>query len=251
VNDLIVGFALAFGLVVTRLGGFIVVSPFPGPTTPTQTRIGLVLALALVLVPGPLPASFLGPKIVLAAVSELAAGAMMGLIFRIGMSAADVLGSALGQSMGLTMASIYDPVAASNVDPVSRLVTAAAMLLALAGGAHRTALGAVLESFHFLPLGASPDVVGIGNASLVWVEQSLECGLRLAVPAIAIAVVAQVGLGLVGRAAPALQAFGVAVPLTLVSGLFVLFDIATDIFAGLAVHLERLGPAFAVAFSGH
>lgn len=239
---LVVSLAIGFALVATRTAAFVFVSPFPGPSAPPTARVGLALALALAIAPslGPSRFSTLGGGAVLATFAEAATGATIGLIFRIGMSAADVLGSTIAHALGLNMASTYDPSANGHVDPLTRITTRVAMGVALAVGAHRVVLGAVLASFRVAPPGAFLDVSAAAPAALLWAQASLDCGVRLAMPAVTVALTVQLALGLATRAAPALQAFGVSLPLTLASGVLVLAEGSGDSLAGIASHLGAL-----------
>lgn len=242
IAELVTSLAIAFALVASRMAAFVLVSPFPGSSTPTQVRVGLTLLLAVVATPlvSAARAPAFGPGLVGAALAEMAVGAVIGFVFRVAMSAAEVLGAALAHALGLSFASSYDPIQATSTDALSRLVTSVAMLVAFAVGAHRVVLGAVIASYRAVPLGAGLDLDVASTAMLAWVERSLECGLGLAVPAMAVALVVQVALGLVARAAPALQIFSVGLAVSLGSGLLVMMAGAADSLAGLAAHMSDL-----------
>ncbi len=234
--------AIAFALALTRTAMFVVTSPFPGPAAPTQVRIGLALALAIACTPsaasGPMPA--FGLPLVVAALGEAMAGGAIGFVFRVGLSAADVLGSTLAHSMGLTFASSYDATQGTNSDSLTRIVTTLASLVMFATGAHRVVIGAVLSSQRIIPVGGMMDLGTFVPGMLSWVDSSIECGLGLALPAMAVSLVVQVALGLVARAAPSLQVFSVGLSLTLGSGLIVLLSGLRDDIGGLASHFGSL-----------
>lgn len=248
--DLVQSLAIGFALVVTRMAAFVFVSPWPGATATPTARVGLAITLGLAVGPIAPPASVgFGPALVLAALGDAATGATIGMVFRIGLSAADVLGTSLAQATGLTLASSYDPSAGTTVDPLSRLTTVIATSVALAVGAHRVVLGTLLASFRIAPPGAFVSVDGSASTMLAWTSTSIECGIRLAVPAIAVALAVQLAIGLATRAAPALQSFGVALPVTLASGLLVLLHGAGSTFAGLAAHLGSMTEVYGRALA--
>jgi flagellar biosynthetic protein FliR len=242
-RELVMSMAITFALVATRMAAFVAVSPFPGPAVPTNIRIGVALLLAMAATPlvmaGHTPA--IGLPLVVAAMGEAMTGAAIAFVFRVGMSASEVLGSTLAHAMGLTFASSYDPSQAANTDALSRIVTSAATLEAFAIGAHRVVIGVALGSLRVVPIGGAVDVATYAPGVLTWVARSIECGVGLAVPAMTVSVVVQVAIGLVARAAPSLQVFSVGLTVSLASGLVVLLSGMRDSLAGFAAHATDLG----------
>lgn len=244
--------AISFALVATRMAAFVVVSPFPGATVPTQVRIGLVLLLAATTCPTAVSGyTTLSPNLFLATAGEMITGVAIGFVFRVGMSAAEVLGASLAHATGLTMASSFDPSLGSTVDPLSRIVTMSATLVSFAIGAHRVVLGAVIASLRAVPIGTLPSANAFAPATFTWIARSIECGLGLALPAMTIALVIHLSLGLVARAAPSLQIFSVGLSLTLGSGLLVALAGMPDMLGGLAAHLGELGAVIDSMLSSH
>jgi len=238
-RELAVTMATTFALLATRMAVFAAVSPFPGQGVPGRIRVGfaLLLALAAMSVAPPGAHVELGPRLAVAAFGEVAAGAAIGLVFRVGLAAADVLGASVASAMGLTFAASYDPAQAASSDALTRLVTSAAMLVSLASGAHRVVIGAAVASTRVLPVGGALDIDVYGVGLIQWTARSMECGLGLALPAITVALVVQIALGLVARAAPSLQVFSVGLSVTLGSGFVVLLAGVRDMAAGIAAHV--------------
>jgi flagellar biosynthetic protein FliR len=249
--ELFIASAIAYALVATRMAAFVVTSPFPGPAAPAQVKIGLVLLLALAAAPV-VGASSVPPfdlRLVPAALAEITVGAAIGFVFRVGTSAADVLGASIAHAMGLSLASSYDPALGTTSDPMARLVTTAAMLAALAVGAHRIVIGAVVASLQAFPIGTAPDLGAVAPALLDWVARAVDCGVGLALPAITVSMAVQLALAMVARAAPSLQVFSVGLSLTLVSGLLVVLTGSGAMLAGIAALLEEAGLVLATALA--
>ncbi|MBX3186744.1 MAG: flagellar biosynthetic protein FliR [Labilithrix sp.] len=246
IRDLAISMAIAFALVATRMSAFVAVSPFPGPLVPTKIKIGLVLLLAASVAPIAPPAGVtgpggaIGPGVVLATLAEAATGAAIGFVFRIGMSAAEVVGATLAHAMGLTFASSYDPLHGSNDDPLARILTGAATLGAFAVGAHRVVIGAVIASVRIVPLGSFPDPAALLPGLLTWTSRSIDCGLGLAMPVLTVSLAVQLSLGLVARAAPSLQIFSVGLALMFASGFLVFAVGAGDTLAAVVAHLAEV-----------
>ncbi len=243
IQNLVMTMAITFALVATRMAAFVAVSPFPGPAVPTNIRVGIALLLAMAATPLVMPghAPALGLPLVMAAVAEAMTGAAIAFVFRVGMSASEVLGSALAHSMGLTFAASYDPTQSANTDALTRIVSSAATLVAFAIGAHRVVIGAAVCSLRVVPIGGALDVATYAPGLLTWVARSVECGLGLAVPAMTVSIVVQVAIGLVARAAPSLQVFSVGLTVSLASGLVVVLAGLRDSLAGFAAHATDLG----------
>lgn len=243
IQNLVMTMAITFALVATRMAAFVAVSPFPGPAVPTNIRVGVALLLAMAATPLVMPghAPTLGLPLVMAGIAEAMTGAAIAFVFRVGMSAAEVLGSALAHSTGLTFASSYDPTQSANTDALTRIVSNAATLVAFAIGAHRVVIGAAVTSLHVVPIGGALDVATYAPGLLSWVARSIECGLGLAVPAMTVSIVVQVAIGLVARAAPSLQVFSVGLTVSLASGLVVVLAGLRDSLAGFAAHAMDLG----------
>ena len=244
IAELVLGLGVAFAFVLSRMAAFVAVSPVPGSWVPARVRVGLALLLALSAMPV-VPASRvpLGPALVAPLFGEVVVGVAVGLVFRIVLAAADLLGAQAAQAMGLTFAAVYDPTQASTVDPLTRLVTLLATVLALRVGAHRVVLGGLLASVQAVPVGAAPNAAAMGPELLDLLAGSVACGLGLALPVVAVCLAVQLAVALVSRAAPSLQIFSVGLAVTLGGGLVVLLAGAEDALAGLAAQLGTLASA--------
>jgi flagellar biosynthesis protein FliR len=238
--------AALFALVATRVAGFVVVSPFPGQNVSATQRMSLVLALAWIAttiapaeaVPRSLDLRLLGP-----AVSELGFGLLIGLAFRLVFSAAEILGSILGQATGLGSPSVLNPTIDAPDTAVGRIVALTGMLVALGAGIHRVVIGALLESFRALPVGSAAvldapilALVGVGIDAFV-------VGVRLSTPVVAVALLAHLALALISRAAPSLQVFSVGFTALFAAGILTIVNGLDDMSAGLATHFQRVMPA--------
>jgi flagellar biosynthetic protein FliR len=242
-QQIFVGQALGIVLTISRVAGFVALSPIPGDYVPMTSRVGLILVVGwlassvAVLPPG---LTGLNGSTVLVASSEVALGLATGFIFRILLMASSVAGSTVAQSMGLTTASQFDPSTGTQETPVAKMATLMAMLLAIAVGAHRVALAYLLESFRVLPIGASLTIAPTMPTVLRLVTDTLAVGIRLATPVVASGIAMQITLGVISRAAPSLQLFSVGLSITLGTGFFVLMASLRDVGSGLGEHIGHL-----------
>ena len=140
---------VALGLVATRIGGFVVVSPIPGASVPRSARVGLVLLTSWFVTSTmsvPRPPREPSWELFSDVIGELAIGIMVGLAFRVVLAAAEIAGELASQATGLGSASLFNPTTQAQETPISRLFWLAGMALAMATGTHRLILG---YSWHY------------------------------------------------------------------------------------------------------
>ncbi len=244
-QHLALSYAAMWALVGARISGFVVVSPFPGANVGTTPRIGLVAALswaASLFAPADAVPHEIGLPLLVAVACELGCGLLIGIAFRFVFMAAEVSGQLLSEGIGLSTASILNPTIEAQDAIFARIVTLVALLIALAAGVHRVALGYLLASFRALPIGVGMSFPSTSMAMVDLVVTSFVVGVRLAMPVIAVSFVVHLGLGMIARAAPALQIFSVGFSVLLVTGFFVVISSIHDIGAGLNAHFASVGP---------
>jgi flagellar biosynthetic protein FliR len=229
---------------VLRIGGLIVAAPIVNhPSVPALAKVGLTLALAFVLAPlATVPAGltiFSGAGL-LAALEEVLIGISLGLIVQLAFEALDFAGQSISTSMGLGFATLVDPQHGAGVPVLGQLFTMFGLLAYLAVNGHLLLLGALARSFQTLPIGTLPlgrDML-MGIAS--WGARIFEIGLLIALPAVIALVIINLALGVVSRAAPQLNLFGIGFTVTLLSGLFVLIAGIDGLMAGVSGLIESV-----------
>jgi len=241
---LALGRFLVVALVVCRVSGFVLVSPFPGSNFPRPQRVGLVLAVAWIAAfnaKQPDELLRVDLTLVLAAWSELAIGILIGFVFRILLSAAEVAGEVVSHATGLGSPSLFDPSLGGEETPISRAFTLLATLLVLTSGAHRIALGYLIGSFSELPVGVTIHVASAAPDLALLVGKSISVGVRIGLPVLAVCFLIQAGLALVARIAPSLQVFNMGFAILIGAGLFVFGSAATQMAGWFLDHLGALG----------
>ena len=147
---------LMLGLVVARVSGFVVASPFPGADVPRTARVGLVLAIAYVsMMSASPPATTLtiDPMYLLKAAIEVTFGIAIAFVFRLLIAAAEVAGEFVSAGAGLGAPALLNPTLGVEESALSRILTLLAMLLVFASGTHRIALAYLMRSFDAVPVG--------------------------------------------------------------------------------------------------
>lgn len=222
---------------VLRVGGFVLAAPITSEgTVPALVKIVLTLALAFLL--GPLiqvPAglSIFSAAGMLAAVLELLIGIAIGLVVLVAFEALVFAGQSISLTMGLGFATLVDPNRGAQVPVLGQLFMIFGTLTYLAINGHLMLLAALVESFHTLPIGAHLDQ-GFLLTLVLWGARVFDTGLLIALPAVIALVIVNLALGVVTRAAPQLNLFGIGFTITLMSGFFVLLAGLDGILSGIS-----------------
>jgi flagellar biosynthetic protein FliR len=211
---------------LTRILGLVASAPlFGNAGVPMSIKVALGVLLASVIaptvpeIPAIDPGSWAGLLIL---VKELLIGVAMGFAMRIVFAAVEYAGEIASMSMGLGFAVFFDPNSHGRSSAVGQFLALVATMAFLAVNAHLVLLAALAESFHALPISATPFS---GNAPLElarWGAKIFSTGLQLSLPIIAALLVTNVALGILTRAAPQLNIFGIGFPVTLGVGFLTL-----------------------------
>ena len=220
-----------------RVSGFVLTAPAASDTVvPGRVKIVLTLALAFLLAPlveVPAGLSIFSAAGMLAAVLELLIGVSIGMVVQLAFEALVFAGQSISLTMGLGFATLVDPQRGAQVPVLGQMFMIFGTLIYLSINGHLMLLGALAESFHTLPIGAH-----IGQDFLMsvvmWGARVFDTGLLIALPAVIALVIVNLALGVVTRAAPQLNLFGIGFTITLLSGFFVLLSGLDGIMSGIA-----------------
>jgi len=208
---------------LTRILGLITAAPIFGhASVPTQVKVILGVLLALVIaptvpaVPAADPMSYAGLLIL---VQELLIGLAMGFSMRLVFAAVEYAGELASSTMGFGFASFFDPSTHGRSAAISQFLSMVATMAFLAVNAHLVLLAALSESFVTLPISATPLSLAAPLELVRWGSRIFSAGLQLALPIIAAVLIINVALGILTRAAPQLNIFGIGFPITLGVGM--------------------------------
>jgi flagellar biosynthetic protein FliR len=211
---------------LTRIMGLIAASPLLGNSAvPATVKISLGVLLAMIVAPAvpALPAAdpmSLAGLLIL--VQEMLIGLAMGFSIRIIFAAVEMAGEISSLTMGLGFATFFDPTTQGRSSAISQFLALVATMAFLAVNAHLVLLSALVESFSTLPVSAAP-VYGGGFKQLAdWGGRIFSTGVQLSLPIVAALLITNVALGILTRAAPQLNLFGIGFPITLGVGLLVI-----------------------------
>jgi flagellar biosynthetic protein FliR len=227
---------------VLRIGGFVLTAPIASEATiPAPVKIALSIALAVILSPlAPVPAglSIFSGAGVMAAVQEIMIGIAIGMVVQLTFEALTFAGQSISMSMGLGFATLIDPQHGADTPVLGQLFVILGMLAYLAVNGHLVLIGALATSFRSLPIGGANIDQNLLWSLALWGARIFETGLLVALPAVVALIIVNLALGVVTRAAPQLNLFGVGFTITLLSGFVVLIVGLDGLMTGVSSLLD-------------
>ena len=222
---------------VLRIGGFVLTAPAASEAVvPGRVKIVLTLALALLLAPlvqTPAGLSIFSAAGMLAAVLEVLIGVAIGMVVQLSFEALVFAGQSISMTMGLGFATLVDPQRGAQVPVLGQMFMIFGTLTYLAIDGHLMLLGALADSFHTLPIGSEHVDKNFLLSVALWGARVFDTGLLIALPAVIALVIVNLALGVVTRAAPQLNLFGIGFTITLLCGFFVLLTGLDGIMSGI------------------
>jgi flagellar biosynthetic protein FliR len=237
------GTLFAFLLVLCRVGGALVFLPLPGfKSAPQPVRVVLALGFTMALMPvwPAMDGSQVTPGMLAGWIAaEAAFGIAMGVAVAIVLEAFGLAAQILGLQAGYAYASTIDPT--TEADSGVLLVFAQLMggMLFFAMGLDREVLRLFAQTLERVPLGVYR--LGLPAAEILIRLSSgmFSVGLRLALPVVALLMMVDVALALLGRLNQQLQLLSLAFPAKMLTALLMLSWVAA------------LFPRMLMASSGH
>jgi len=236
INALIASFLWPF----TRIMGLLAIAPlFGNRSIPARIKVALGLLLSAIVAPtvGALPQmdpmSLTG---VLVLAQQFIIGIAMGFAMRIVFTAVELAGELCGMTMGLGFATFFDPQSAGRSSAISQYLSLITLMVYLAANLHLVVLSTLVDSFTIMPVTAMPMGGDVFRQLAGWGGRIFSAGVQLALPVVAGLLITNIALGILTRAAPQLNLFGVGFPVTLTVG-FLMLALTLPY---LAVPLERL-----------
>lgn len=211
---------LALGLTLPRIAGaFIMLPLLTQQNMPAMVRNSFLVSLAVVALPVALAGlpdtgmamSDLAPI----ALKELFIGIAIGFCFGIVFWAIGAAGNILDTQIGMSMASIFDPIQGHQTSLHGQFLSQFAAYLFMASGAFLVFLDLLLTSYTVWPvMSFFPDIKVAGMHLFVGqFSYLMTAALLLAAPAIVIMLIIDLSFGLVNRYAPSLNVFALTLPI--------------------------------------
>ncbi|MGO4493658.1 flagellar biosynthetic protein FliR [Arthrobacter sp. 2YAF22_2] len=144
---------------------------------------------------------------------ELVTGLVLGFLVMLVFAAVQSAGSLIDLFSGFQMAQAFDPQMMVNGAQFTRLLQMAALALLFASDGYQLVIAGLTGSFTALPLAGGLDLAQPVQAMTSAVTGMFLAAVQIAGPLLVVLFLADVGLGLLTRVAPALNAFSLGFPL--------------------------------------
>ncbi|WP_434995944.1 flagellar biosynthetic protein FliR [Arthrobacter sp. Ld5] len=239
----------AIMLAGVRIVAFLVIAPpFSYRGIPARVKAMLAVGLALAVSPrvetGYQTAGtgqYIG-----ALVLELVVGAALGFLVLVVFSAIQSAGSLIDLFGGFSLAQGFDPQSMVNGAQFARLFQLTALTLLFTSDGYQLIIGGLVRTFDALPLGGGLDLAQPAGALTGAVTGLFLAAVQIAGPLIVVLFLADVGLGLLTRVAPALNAFALGFPLKI----FITLSLGGVVFVALPRVVSTLADTAAELLMG-
>ena len=224
-NELIAMIA-SFIWPLTRILGLIAIAPpFGNNSVPVQVKLLLGVMLALIVAPTIAPLTHADPMSIsgiMILMQQLVIGMAMGFMVRVVFAGIEMAGEVIGLTMGLGFASFFDPQTQGRTSAISQVLVLISTLLFLTLNVHLSVFAALVESFKTIPISTALTMGFSFQKLAIWGEQIFIISMRLSLPIVAALLITNIALGILTRAAPQLNLFGIGFPITIGVGFLML-----------------------------
>jgi flagellar biosynthetic protein FliR len=206
---------VALLLASVRAAAWLAVSPpFSTRTIPGSVKALLSVGIALPVLPGltgRLP-ELETPALLLSLGEQALVGAALGFVTALLFAAVQAAGDLVDLFGGFSVAFAFDPLALTGNSVFGRFYNLLATTLLFATDGHQLVLRGFTQSYRALPLDQTVSLATLDTLLATGLSQLFLAALQIAAPLIAVLFCADLGLGLLSRAAPALNAFALGFP---------------------------------------
>jgi flagellar biosynthetic protein FliR len=228
---------------LVRILALVGVAPlFSHRAFPLRAKVAFGVAIALVIAPAvqaPPLGSTLDAGFFAMLVRNLLIGATLGFAVRILFTGVELAGQMIGLQVGLSFGGFFNPEAADTDNPVGNFVSLLVLLIFLSMDGHLLVLYGLRQSFDTFPIAATDGPALAFDAIAAMGAQVFSIALTISLPILAVMLLINIVLGVMARVSPQLNLFAVGFPITLSSGMVVLFLFIPNLEAPIRQALER------------
>lgn len=247
---------LTFFAVLVRYSVLFVVLPFVGDHfVPGPVKILLSLAVTIALFPALVASGDVKPADAVAwgataggiagtIAMEVVFGLVLGYVAKLSFETISFGGNLVGNFMGYSIASTYDPSQQSQTQVVAQIQMAIAMLVFLVLDGHHVMLRAALESFRIVGVGGMLKMTQAGAFSerlIGLTGEVIKFGIQLSAPIAVVLFGVNLIFGVMAKAMPQLNILVLSVTVTSFVGLIVMFLCVPEFQGAAGNVLGRMG----------
>lgn len=224
-----------------RIGAMFSAAPlFGARMVPVKVRAALALVMSLMMAPvvvQDLPViELFSAEGLMVAIQQILIGLVMGFTLQLVFSAFVIAAQSIAMSMGLGFANAVDPQNGVQVPVVAQYYLTLATLMFLALNGHLILVQLLVDSFQSLPIGQAGLTPADIWALVGWGGRMFAGAVAIALTAMASLLLVNLAFGVMSRAAPQLNIFGVGFPVMMLTG-FVIIMLSVP---GMTPHVSNL-----------
>ena len=208
-----------------RIGMLMVFAPFFGSlSVSARVKAGLTMALTALLYPvyAPRAVDFTRLDWSRVVAGEVIVGLILGLTLTFVFEGAQVAGQILGFQLGYSLVNVIDPQTHVDTPVLSTFHQGIVLLLFLQLNVHHWLLRGLAKSFEYLPPGVASATPAVTGELLHAAGAMLVIAVQIAAPALGATLLADIVLGLIGKASPQLPVLFMGLSIKALIGFLVL-----------------------------
>jgi len=208
-----------------RIGMLMVFAPFfSSMGIPVRVKAGLTVAITALLYPvyAPRAFDFNGLNWCRVVAGEVMVGLILGLTLSFVFEGAEMAGQILGFQVGYSLVNVIDPQTQVDTPVLAIFHKAVVLLLFLQLGVHHWLLRGLAKSFEYLPPGVASATPAATEELLHAAGAMLVVAVQIAAPTLVATMLADIALGLIGKASPQLPVLFMGLSVKALVGFLVL-----------------------------
>ena len=207
-------------------GMFLIMAGIGVRNVPMRIKTGLVLMITLIIMPTLPPVAnpdLMSGQMILEVMLQLLIGFALGFISLMFITTFVVAGQLLAMQTGLGFASMVDPASGVNVAAIGQFYLILATLLFWIFDGHLIMIQMLVFSFETLPINGQWWEVTSYWTVIEFAGWMFATALAIALAPVVSMLVVNLSFGIMTRAAPQLNIFSIGFPITMLSGLLILW----------------------------
>ena len=206
--------------VFLRMSAFFALMPgFGEQSIPTRIKLALAFLMTVLVAPA-VPMSSDIPSVMSLIFTEVATGALFGIVVRLFVLCLQTAGAIAAQATSLSQ--LFGGSAAEPLPAMGHVLVIAGLTLAVLLGLHIKAAQFFILSYDLVPVGVFPQGELVGSWGVRRVGHAFALAFSLAAPFVVLSVIYNLALGAINKAMPQLMVAFVGAPLITAGGLIML-----------------------------
>lgn len=232
---------IVFVLILIRVSSYLLSSSiFNSYQVPAQLKILISLIISLVAFEAYKNTKVpLDSLIIILAAKEVFLGVCLGMLTRFFFFALNMASELTSHALGLSSASIYNPLSGINSSLIEQFQGTLAILIFFAVQGHHLIVSAVFQSFELVSISQMTLKFGGLGEFARWCQILFEIALKVSAPVVSSLFLVNLGMGILGRAVPQINVFVTSFQVTIAVGFLILF-VSMPLYINEVMHILDL-----------